>query len=237
MPPTLLITRPDPDGARFADAARTALGFDPRVVLSPLLRIERRRVPDPGDAATLLLTSQHALFAAPRDMPTYVVGPRLASLARDAGLSVRMTAPDATTLLQMLRDDPPQPPLLHLRGEHVAVSISNALSKAGLPTREAVVYTQHAQPLTPEARACLSGENPVVIPLFSPRSGCILFENAPFTAPLVILALSDAVAATVPDAYAGNVLVAPRPDAKALLEELPAAWNVARRVEGNMSPQ
>ncbi|QYX57388.1 uroporphyrinogen-III synthase [Roseovarius sp. SCSIO 43702] len=236
MSPTLLITRPEEDALRFADQARGVLGCAAPVVISPLLAIEPCAAPDPGDAATLILTSRHALHAAPPGMSAVVVGPRLADLAREAGLEVRLMAPDAATLLPRLLADPPPGPLLHLRGEHVAAHVARHLAEAGIPCAEAVVYTQPAQPLTAEARALLARSGPVVVPLFSPRTGRLFFAQGPHATPLVVVALSDAVAATCPETQNATMIVAARPDAAALLAELPRAWDVAKRVEGDMPP-
>ena len=77
----------------------------------------------------------------------------------------------------------------------------------------------------------------MILPLFSPRTCHIFFQDAAARAPLVVLALSNAVAARVPRGAARAVIVADRPDAEAMLMALPAAWEIAKRVEGENSPQ
>ena len=80
MVPTILITRPDPSGAAFADQVRRRFGDTVQIVLSPVLKIERcGSLPDLSRFRTLIFTSRHGVeaFAAlsdRRDLPAYAVG-------------------------------------------------------------------------------------------------------------------------------------------------------------------
>lgn len=237
MPPSLLITRPSPDDVEFARDARHVLGADVPVVRAPLIEIEPLAIPDPGDAQSLILTSKHALFAAPLGLPLWVVGPKLGALARAAGHDLRHVAPDAAHLLEHFEHAPPPAPALHLHGDHMACDVAAALRTKGHAALDHAVYHQHQRPLTSEARTLLEGEAAVILPLFSPRTCHIFFQDAAARAPLVVLALSNAVAARVPRGAARAVIVADRPDAEAMLMALPAAWEIAKRVEGENSPQ
>jgi len=239
MPPSLLITRPAPGDAEFADVARTRLGCCVPVVLSPVLRIEGTGQPvDLQGVAALIISSRHTIRFIPAcGLPLWVVGRKVAEAAQKAGLVVVHVARDSAALLAGMKAMQPSGPFLHLRGEHVAGDIANNLGRSGIVCTEQVVYRQEAELLTTEARALLDGEQPVVLPLFSPRSCTILYDQGPFRAPVVVLAISKTVVQVLPDAAAAVVLVAERPDGAAMAEALPAAVEAAKRLEGQMGAQ
>ncbi len=213
--PTLLLTRPAAQSARFASAVEARFGAALGVVTAPMQAIEPRplRPPDP-DIRGLVFTSQNAvaIWAAgttDRSLPAVCVGPRTADAARTAGFHVVATAHDAAALAPHLVG---RGPLLHPHGAHVA----GRLAEAGTELREAVIYDQRALPMPAAGRLLLAERAPVIVALFSPRSAALARPAlAGARAPLRVLALSPAVAAVVPaDA------IARRPDAAAMLEGL-----------------
>ncbi len=247
MPPTVLITRPEPYGAEFAALLRAAPGGDLPVILSPALVIEAAgALPGLDGYHWLIFTSRSGVrrfvaLSERRDIPVYAVGDATAQEARGAGMRAISCSGDAGDLLSRIRADGVRGPMLHLRGEHAAANVAGALRDAGIPADEAVIYAQRRAPLSAEARACLDGSAPVIAPVFSPRSAAALFADGPPRAPLVVLAISAAAAARVPErahgAAAQTVIVAERPDAAAMLRAWPAALSAAYRLEGTMRPQ
>lgn len=202
--PTLLLTRPAPDSARFA-----ALLPEFGAVISPILRI----VPAPHDAARLaraeglVFTSGHAVAVAGpgRDRPAFCVGPRTAALARAAGFSVIEGPGDADGLAAVLTASGLT--LLHPHGRHLARE---------LPVEGMVVYDQVSQPLNAEAAALLAGQGPVILPLFSPRSAALLADAAGgAAAPLWLAAISRKVLEAWPGPSDRQALAA-APDGRAL---------------------
>lgn len=182
--PTLLLTRPEPDSRRFA-----ALLPEFSVVISPILRI----VPAPHDAARvqsapgLVFTSAHAVTFAGRGEGRLAlcVGGRTASVARDAGFSVREGGGTAESLMPLIAAA--EVPLLHPRGRHVAQE---------LPVESVIIYDQIACPLSDDAQHLLAGAAPVILPLFSPRSARLLSAAmGRARAPLWIAAISRAARA------------------------------------------
>ncbi len=212
MPLPLLLTRPraasDRVAARFkGDAAR--------VVVSPLLRIELRGVPEVTGG--VLLTSRHAVAAwqaadGPAGLPAWVVGPATAEAARAAGFDVRDVAPTAVALAEMVPLD--APPLVHLRGEVQRGDLAAALRERGITANDCVVYDQVAHHLTDEALALLRSGS-VVVPLYSPRSATIFGDECPqaILGNVRAVCLSDAVAEACP---VTPVLIANRPDGAAM---------------------
>jgi uroporphyrinogen-III synthase len=152
----LLVTRPEPDGARTAAALR-ARGHD--VMLASLLTVESEAEADlgPGPWDGVLITSANAvraLAAHPRKgellgLPLFAVGRRSAEAARAAGFAEVVSADgDAGDLarLVMVRDRTSQAqvhvrlPLLYLAGEDRAGDLGGALAAHGIATRTVVLY-------------------------------------------------------------------------------------------------
>ena len=91
------------------------------------------------------------------------------------------------------------------------------LKKAGLDTREAVLYRQLLLPLSDEARKHLQRGNPVIIPLFSPRTAKQFSVQFSGRAPLFVAAMSEAVAQPVAHLPLQQLRVAERPDAMSMM--------------------
>lgn len=202
--PPVLLTRPEADSRRFA-----ALLPDWPVVISPILRI----VPVPHDAAVLaeapglVFTSAHAVAAAGpgQGRLALCVGGRTAQVAQAAGFRVRAGNGFADSLLPLIAAA--GLPLIHPHGRHLA---------RDLPVPGMVVYDQQALPLTAQAGALLAGPDPVILPVFSPRSALLLGQAAGAAlAPLWLVAISPAALAAWPGP-AARQRVATSPDAQAM---------------------
>lgn len=185
--PPLLLTRPLPDSRRFAASMP---GW--RAVISPILRI----APVDHDSAQLaaapglVFTSAHAVASAGpgRGRLALCVGGRTAQVARAAGFDVIQGAGTAESLLPLIRSAPV--PLIHPQGRHLARL---------LPVPGMVVYDQQAQPLSDAAAALLAGRDPVILPVFSPRSARLVGQAVQqVRAPLWLVAISDAARAAWP---------------------------------------
>jgi uroporphyrinogen-III synthase len=148
----LLVTRPEPDGARTSAALR-ARGHD--VLLAPMLSIESDPAVDlgPGPWGGVLITSANAaraIAAHPRrdelaGLRLFAVGRRSAEAAHAAGFADVASADGdvaALTRLVVPRDDKPQVrlPLLYLAGEDRAADLGGALETHGIATQTVVVY-------------------------------------------------------------------------------------------------
>lgn len=224
--PAILLTRPPEQSARFAQAL---LAEHPglRMVISPLLAPRHLSPALPDRAFTaLILTSETGAEAARRiaaegralPKTAFCVGERTASAARAAGFQAASADGDAEALLALILARNPTPPLLHLHGREARGNLAERLNSAGIETVSAVAYEQNLQPLTPEAAALLCSDQPVLAPVFSPRSArALAAECARIGAksPLTIAAISPAAAAP----FAGaDVLVAAHPDAANLMQ-------------------
>lgn len=234
MCPRLLLTRPRPESQRFLRMLQQTMPHL-RAVISPLIDIVLQ--PPPPDVADtaggLIFTSLNGVRGfvkgcARRDLPVWCVGARTASRARAAGFTQIHTASgDARALLDLLTGTPSArspraAPLLHLRGAHVAAPIAARLVDLGLPARDHVVYDQQPVPLDSAAAALMAGADPVVAPIFSPRTARLFVAELEAlsgpSAELHVVAISDAAAAPLTGLEAVHLSVADQPNAEAVMQ-------------------
>ena len=235
----LLVTRPEPDGERTAQALR-ARGH--AVVLAPLLRTENVDfvLPDQAFSAVVLTSANAARAIADHPgraqltaLTAFTVGRRTAEAARAVGFrDVRSAEGDQRDLVDLLRADlsrtdllrigsSDRAPLLYLAGEDRA----GDLAAAGLPMRTAVVYRAlKADHFPPPVAAALGQRELDGVLHFSARSAEAYLDCAVHDAiresalAPVHYCLSRQVAAPLSAAGAAAVRIAARPDEAALLE-------------------
>lgn len=221
-PPVVLLTRPEAESQRFARALREG-GCPPFTPLvCPLMQIDLHGpLPDLQDVAGLVLTSiqtvrAYARLDGPRGLRAWCVGPGTAQAAQKAGLIAEAPGRDAESLVAALLARKVPGPLMHLRGTHTRGAVAARLTAAGIETREAVIYDQRAIAPDEAGQAALAGHWPLVAPLFSPRSAQLLAARSP-KAPLLVAAMSEAVANAVASLHIMALSVAARPDSPAMV--------------------
>lgn len=223
----VLLTRPAEQAQRFA--AELAMRYLNRLrpIISPLMAPVYFAPDWPHQAySTLILTSETGVLAAVRlrdlgrALPerAICVGDRTASVAQAAGFKATSAQGDAEALIDMILSSNDPGPYLHLRGRQARGDIAPRLLAKGRLAESAVVYEQTAQSLTKEARAVLDGADPVIIPLFSPRSAALLAENGPFRAPLLIAAISTTVAEKAKSLGPARIELSKSPDGTGMLD-------------------
>lgn len=224
---SVLLTRPAAQAERFAAEMAIRFGDTLKPVFSPLM-VPEYLCPDWPDEeySTLILTSETGveatarLRALGRKLPKQAicVGDRTAAMARAAGFDATSAQGDAEVLIALILQGDDPGPFLHLRGRDARGDIAPRLAAKGRRAHAAIVYQQVAQRLNGQARALLGGTDPVVIPLFSPRSAALLADFGPFAAPLLLAAISPAAAETATILAPLRMEVAARPDAAAMLD-------------------
>lgn len=230
----LLITRPQEDGERTAQALR-ARGHS--VTLAPLVHIEPLAAEfGPGPFAAVLTTSAnaaravagHARLAELRSVPLYTVGRRSAEAARAVGFTIAHSADgDAHDLIRILARElaGTARPLLYLVGADRSVDLAQALATHGLTVRTAVVYQAAAADRLPREveQAITAGEIDGVLH-YSRRSADAFLRWADAAGlraralALTHFCLSPQVSAPLAQARAANIRVAGRPEEVALLD-------------------
>ena len=228
LQPVVLLTRAALQSGRFGESLNARVK-GARVLFSPLMapKFVWPAVPDrPWQALIFTSETGAGMAGAMKEAgvarfpnPAFCVGSRTAQVAKVAGFVPLSASADAEEILALILSQP-RTPLLHLRGRETRGDLARRLSASGVETYDAIIYVQEAQPLTPAAVSLLQGLNPVVIPLFSPRSAEILKAEClriGAKAPLSIIALSAAVG----EAAAGlspNILIAAAPNGESMLE-------------------
>lgn len=216
-PPDIIMTRPRAASERFLaalGAKRLAIG---RVVISPAISIEQFEAPvDLDGFSGVIVTSSNALagVSAGPGLTAWCVGDATAEAAARAGFEAVSTGGSADDLLGVVSRAQPRGPLLYLRGRHVNTDLAERLAAEGVDVAERVVYDQPERAPTDEARALLAETNPLILPLFSPRTARIVAGwVAAAAAPTVAVVMSGAVA----EAWGGEARVAARPTVEAMV--------------------
>ncbi|GAA6202574.1 uroporphyrinogen-III synthase [Aquicoccus sp. SU-CL01552] len=220
---TLQMTRPRAASERFVARIAPDLRRRLHVIHSPLIRIVF--LPDPvssGDARGVIFTSANGVAAAQAAglrpaLPAYCVGAATAGAARDAGWTVEMICDTADALVAALIDRRPDAPLLHLRGRHARGDVADRLTAAGVETRAQEVYDQQLIDPSEAARVALDGADPVIAPLFSPRTARHFADTCAGRAPLFLAAISRAAAEPLENMVYRGLIVARRPDGAAMV--------------------
>jgi len=236
--PAFLLTRPTAQSHRFAEQLRQRFGEDISVTISPLLAPCFLEPPFPvGPIDALIFTSETGVAAyqahssRPHYYPkrAYCVGDRTAKAAVLAGLEPVSADGDASALVDLIRQDAPTR-LLHVCGAHSRGDVAETLTKAGIATGVCVLYEQAEQPLTHAAIALLQGNDPVLVPLFSPRTAALFCKQVStlcLQAPLTCAALSRAVGAELGGLKGAKLCYADKPTALSLLEAIAVFYRAA----------
>ncbi len=243
----LLVTRPEPDAHRQAEAL-AGLGHD--VTLSPLLAIEA--VPgvslELDDAQALIATSRNALraLASHREraaairLPLFAVGEATAAEAGVCGFgAVTAAAGTGETLARLVAGklDPRSGPLVHLSGETAAFDLKSALAAKGFTVKQPMLYRAVAAPeLSEEAISQLKAGDLDGVILMSPRTAAIFAdlvrrqEAVTQASRLICYCLSAAVAQAVKPLGA-TIVVASQPREEELLALISTEAASSRRAD------
>lgn len=227
MTPTLIVTRPEAQGTAFGQAIATTWGRPLHVIQSPLIAIEPVSA-SVGPADALIFTSVHGVAGAvrlglPKGLPAWCVGPRTAEAATAAGYKATTGPGNASGLVADLITAQPAGRLAHLRGAHARGDIAADLRQAGLDCTDTVVYAQEPLALSDRAAQTLAGKSPVVVTLFSPRTGVIFAESGPYNAVVHAVVISQAVKDAISDLHPAEVITAATPDAAGMQRAVLAA--------------
>jgi uroporphyrinogen-III synthase len=195
----LLVTRPEPEGARTAALLRS-LGHE--AIEMPMLRIEPIADADlcAGPWAAVLLTSANAVravaahrrFREVAKLPAYAVGARTKAAAAAAGFApVHAADGDVGALARFVGANLPATrlPLLYPAGEARAGDLAGTLEGQGFRVATVVIYrAATVEDFTPEVRDALAAGSVDAVLHYSARTA------AAFLAAASRAGLGDAVA-------------------------------------------
>ena len=214
---TLVLTRPQADSERFLAAVEAEFG-PVKSVISPVIEVVSLPVDLPS-YDEVILTSANGVAEAKRlgvkaGTRAWCVGQRTAKLALEAGLEPISADGDADDLVELILSQTTAT-LCHIRGVYSRGQVAARLIAQGRVCKEAIAYDQRDIPPTEAALHALAGTDPIVLPLFSPRSALLI--PAVQQAPVHVIAMSSAVAAEVADLGADTVTIAENPNFEAML--------------------
>jgi uroporphyrinogen-III synthase len=234
----VIVTRPAPDGAAFADQLAAA-GM--AAILSPVMTIRPRPLPADArapDAAAF--TSANGVRAAAagilgRDLAVFAVGDATAQAAHAEGFTnVHVATGDVAALAALIAARRAEAgragEVVHFGGESLAGDLVGRLAERGVAARRVVAYVaEPAAALAPAARAALAAPGRGLwVAHFSPRSARLflgLVDAAGLAGSLGRIAaacLSPAVAAAAEPSRWARLVVAARSDTGALIEAIRA---------------
>ncbi len=233
----LLLTRPQPAAQRFLDLFTDAEHLGWQVMQSPLLEIVPQPMrQDPASVAGVIFTSSNAVEIASRETKArghaFCVGRRTTDLAVQLGWQARCLGQTAEELVEAVHATPVAGALLHLHGEHTRGRVAARLRDAGQDCLEEVIYKQRLLSLSKQARNALGAEEPVIVPLFSPRTAQHFADQVTAAQNLHLVAISRAVAEPLTALRAEDLLVAKKPDAAAMAGLVRDVAGRLARVEG-----
>jgi uroporphyrinogen-III synthase len=232
MRPSILLTRPQHASERFAAQLRDRVGkLD--VLISPVMQIEPlMQTVEIGEARALIFSSANAVPFGVAGMRCFCVGDATARAAQAAGMQATSAEGDASDLIRRILADGESGPFLHIRGKHTRGEIAQRLTEAGCLTREAIAYDQVVRPLSEHAKSLLTGNSPVLVPVFSPRTAKILSDVQGLGPNVWGVALSPVVAENMKNLPAERIHTCAAPNAKAMLDLLEGLIDAATRLEG-----
>ena len=219
-PIPMIMTRPEAGGQAFVRNMPADLRQRLKIIESPLLSIEAV-VQDPGsdDAGAAIFTSANGVRFAPeaRGRKAWCVGRSTTQAARDAGWDAVTAGPDSAGLIETLRRERPEVSLVHFSGVHTRGKVVEKLAEDGLSVRRVTVYDQPLLALSEAARAVLAGDDPVIVPLFSPRTAAWFVEQCPEPGNVIAVFLSAAVARATGQARFAQQVISAWPDARSVV--------------------
>jgi len=221
MPPLLIVTRPFETGRSFAAKVQDQFG-EVEAILSPGLKIVPLDPVVPKDIAHLIFTSANGVaqtdrLKLPKDAHAWCVGSKTAEAAKAQGFATTVGGGDAYQLIETVKDAAPKRKIVHVAGQNRLGDIAATLRRSGLDCSEVIAYDQEVCAPTPALRRAMLGDRPLVIPLFSARSGLTILGIERF-APMHIVAISQNVADAATDWDVDTVVCAMRPDELAMVD-------------------
>ena len=235
--PLALVTRPQPDARRLADAL---LEIDVESLIAPVLEIlpVPDVHPDLEGVTGLLFTSANGVRAfavkeTARHLPVFAVGDRTAAMAREAGfrqvLSAGGDVEDLARLVAREREGQ-EGALLHVAGKESAGDLAGLLTRSGFPVRRQVLYrAMPVEALAEDAVIALQQRRIDLAPFLSPRTAKVFVNLAAGRGlqsdlgAVTAVCLSQAVERELDGSNWKSVIVAPEPTLTALISAC-AAW-------------
>ena len=227
----ILVTRSFDQSRRFSD--RLVKKFDNKldISISPIIKIKPLYLNvELNSFDGIIFTSENAIKVCKKidissDKKIFCVGRQTKKMAEKNGLKVSNTGKDTASLIKLLLTIKIKTRLLYLCGKNISVDLSKAFSSSDtVSVCTKAIYDQTPLKLTLNAINILSQKKPVLVPIFSERSGHILSRQftKKMTSPRIALCFSKQIANSLVNYEYDKVLISPYPDIEnliALIEE------------------
>ena len=227
----ILITRSFDQSRRFSQ--RLVKKFDNKldISISPIIKIKPLYLNvELNSFDGIIFTSENAIKVCKKidissDKKIFCVGRQTKKMAEKNGLKVSNTGKDTASLIKLLLTIKIKTRLLYLCGKNISVDLSKAFSSSDtVSVCTKAIYDQTPLKLTLNAINILSQKKPVLVPIFSERSGHILSRQftKKMTSPRIALCFSKQIANSLVNYEYEKVLISPYPDIEnliALIEE------------------
>ena len=227
----ILITRSFDQSRRFSE--RLVKKFDNKldISISPIIKIKPLYLSvELNSFDGIIFTSENAIKVCKKidissDKKIFCVGRQTKKMAEKNGLKVSNTGKDTASLIKLLLTIKIKTRLLYLCGKNISVDLSKAFSSSDtVSVCTKAIYDQTPLKLTLNAINILSQKKPVLVPIFSERSGHILSRQftKKMTSPRIALCFSKQIANSLVNYEYDKVLISPYPDIEnliALIEE------------------
>ncbi len=227
----ILITRSFDQSRRFSE--RLVKKFDNKldISISPIIKIKPLYLNvELNSFDGIIFTSENAIKVCKKidissDKKIFCVGRQTKKMAEKNGLKVSNTGKDTASLIKLLLTIKIKTRLLYLCGKNISVDLSKAFSSNDtVSVCTKAIYDQTPLKLTLNAINILSQKKPVLVPIFSERSGHILSRQftKKMTSPRIALCFSKQIANSLVKYEYDKVLISPYPDIEnliALIEE------------------
>ena len=216
----MILTRPEGANERFATALSEQVRSRVTIIESPLITITPVPYDDHPAPEAAIFTSANGVRFAPNGngRPAFCVGEATQDAAKTRGWAAQALGSDAGSLVTRLMALKPAGTIRHYRGEHTRGEVEDRLRRSGLSVDAQTVYDQRETALSDAAQGALSGQGPVIVPLFSPRTARIFAAQRRGSAPIWVAAMSDAVAAEASELAPDRMITAAEPTLLAMAQ-------------------
>lgn len=227
----ILITRSFDQSRRFSDHLVKKFDNKLDISISPIIKIKPLYLNvELNSFDGIIFTSENAIKVCKKidissDKKIFCVGRQTKKMAEKNGLKVSNTGKDTASLIKLLLTIKIKTRLLYLCGKNISVDLSKAFSSSDtVSVCTKAIYDQTPLKLTLNAINILSQKKPVLVPIFSERSGHILSRQftKKMTSPRIALCFSKQIANSLVNYEYDKVLISPYPDIEnliALIEE------------------
>ena len=222
----ILITRSFDQSRRFSE--RLVKKFDNKldISISPIIKIKPLYLHvELNSFDGIIFTSENAIKVCKKidissDKKIFCVGRQTKKMAEKNGLKVSNTGKDTASLIKLLLTIKIKTRLLYLCGKNISVDLSKAFSSSDtVSVCTKAIYDQTPLKLTLNAINILSQKKPVLVPIFSERSGHILSRQftKKMTSPRIAVCLSHQIANNIAQYEYDKVLTSQNPDVDSLI--------------------